>query len=115
MQVLRKTGGLEILYRGAALEFGVVRPRVADLMRLMPVKAVPDMSRFLLCPMPGQVVRLDVAEGEVVEEGQGLAIVEAMKMENVLRAQKRARVARIIPQVGDVLAVDEVIMEFEES
>ena len=63
---------------------------------LMPEKAPPDTSRFLLCPMPGLVVRIDVAEGdEVVQDGQALAIVEAMKMENVLRAEKTARVAKV--------------------
>ena len=71
------------------------------------------MSQFLLCPMPGQIVRVDVAEGDVVEEGQALAIVEAMKMENVLRAERKARVAGIKAGVGDVLAVDAIIMEFE--
>ncbi|WP_455423264.1 acetyl-CoA carboxylase biotin carboxyl carrier protein subunit [Cucumibacter marinus] len=79
----------------------------------MPVKAPPDLSKLLLCPMPGQVVRIDVAEGDVVEDGQVLAIVEAMKMENVLRAEKRARVASIKCEAGAILAVDEVIMEFE--
>jgi propionyl-CoA carboxylase alpha chain len=88
-------------------------PRVADLLPLMPVKLPPDLSRFLLCPMPGQVVRLDVAEGDIVEAGQPLAIVEAMKMENVLKAERRARVGRLRVAAGAVLAVDEVILEFE--
>jgi propionyl-CoA carboxylase alpha chain len=79
----------------------------------MSVKTPPDLSRFLLCPMPGQVVRIDVSEGDLVEDGQSLAIVEAMKMENVLKAEKRARVAKIKVKPGAVLAVDEVIMEFE--
>ncbi|MCF6327514.1 MAG: acetyl/propionyl/methylcrotonyl-CoA carboxylase subunit alpha [Devosiaceae bacterium] len=115
LKVERLTGGFRIRYRGADLAMKVVTPRVAELMELMPVKIAPDMSKFLLCPMPGQVVRLDVAEGDIVEEGQALAIVEAMKMENVLRAEKRAKVGKILADVGSVLAVDEVIMEFEEA
>ena len=114
VKVNRVTGGFRLRYRGAELQFKVLPPRSADLMALMPVKVAPDMSRFLLCPMPGQLVRLEVAAGEIVEAGQALAIVEAMKMENVLRAQKRARVGKIGVGVGDVLAVDAVMMEFEE-
>lgn len=82
-------------------------------MPLMPVKVAPDMSKYLLCPMPGQIVRIDVAEGDVVEAGQNLAIVEAMKMENVLKAEKRAKVKSVRVAPGAVLAVDEIIMEFE--
>ncbi len=115
LQVRPVTGGFHIRYRGADLEMKVLRPAVADLMKLMPVRVAPDMSRFLQCPMPGQVTQIHVSEGDVVEEGQALAIVEAMKMENVLRAQKRARVSRIHAGAGAVLAVDEVIMEFEET
>ena len=79
----------------------------------MPEKLPPDTSNMLLCPMPGLVVALQVEEGAQVEEGQPLAIVEAMKMENVLRAERSATVANIPVSVGDSLAVDEVIMEFE--
>ncbi|HWA18641.1 MAG TPA: acetyl/propionyl/methylcrotonyl-CoA carboxylase subunit alpha, partial [Devosia sp.] len=79
VRIDRVTGGFRLRWRGADLIAHVVLPRVADLMPLMPVKAPPDLSRFLLCPMPGQVVRIDVAEGEVVEAGQPLAIIEAMK------------------------------------
>ena len=79
----------------------------------MPVKVPPDMSKYLLCPMPGQVVRIDVREGDVVEDGQTLAIVEAMKMENVLKAEKRARVKTVHVVPGAVLAVDQVMLEFE--
>jgi propionyl-CoA carboxylase alpha chain len=109
----RRTAGWRLRYRGADLTARVLLPRAADLMPLMPVKIPPDMSRFLLCPMPGQVVRLDVREGDIVEDGQPLAIVEAMKMENVLKAEKRARVKTIRVKPGAVLAVDEVILEFE--
>jgi propionyl-CoA carboxylase alpha chain len=113
VQLQRVTGGFRLRWRGADLVARVLPPRVADLMALMPEKAAPDLSRFLLCPMPGQVVRIDVAEGDIVEDGQPLAIVEAMKMENVLKAEKRARIARIRVAPGAVLAVDAVILEFE--
>ena len=109
----RLTSGWRLRYRGADLIAKVLLPRAADLMPLMPVKVPPDMSKYLLCPMPGQIVRIDVAEGDVVESGQNLAIVEAMKMENVLKAEKRAKVKSIRVKPGAVLAVDEIIMEFE--
>jgi len=107
------TSGFRIRYRGADLKVLVLRPHIAALLKHMPVKVPPDMSRFLLCPMPGQVVRVDVAEGDVVEDGQTLAIVEAMKMENVLKAEKRARVGKVHVVPGAVLAVDQVMLEFE--
>lgn len=115
VQVTRTSYGFKMRYRGADLKVHVLLPRVADLMEHMPIKLPPDMSKYLLCPMPGQVVRLEVAEGDIVEDGQALAIVEAMKMENVLRAEKKARVKKITAGVGSVLAVDEVIMEFEDE
>ena len=113
VQIQRLTSGFRLSWRGADLTAKVLPPHTADLMALMPQKLPPDLSRFLLCPMPGQVVRIDVAEGDIVEDGQPLAIVEAMKMENVLRAEKRTRVAKILVAAGAVLPVDAVIMEFE--
>ncbi len=113
LKVTRRTGGLGIRYRGADLVARILLPHIASLVPLMPVKAPPDLSRFLLAPMPGQVVRVDVAEGDVVEDGQPLAIIEAMKMENVLKAERRARVSKVRVAPGAVLAVDEVILEFE--
>jgi propionyl-CoA carboxylase alpha chain len=79
----------------------------------MPEKLPPDTSKLLLCPMPGLVVKIDVEEGQEVQEGQPLCTIEAMKMENILRAEKRAVVSKINAGAGDSLAVDEVIMEFE--
>ncbi|MEX0628038.1 MAG: acetyl/propionyl/methylcrotonyl-CoA carboxylase subunit alpha [Cucumibacter sp.] len=111
----RRSSGFRLRHRGADLIAWVLMPRVADLMVHMPVKAPPDLTKYLLCPMPGQVVRIEVGAGEVVEEGQPLALVEAMKMENVLRADRRAKVTKILVAVGAVLAVDEVIMEFETA
>ena len=113
VKIDRVTGGFRLRWAGADLVAKVLLPQVADLMPLMPVKQPPDLSKFLLCPMPGQVVRIDVAEGDIVEDGQTLAIVEAMKMENVLKAEKRAKVSKVRVKPGAVLAVDEVILEFE--
>jgi propionyl-CoA carboxylase alpha chain len=76
-------------------------------------KVAADTSKMLLCPMPGLIVRVDVAEGEEVQEGQALAVVEAMKMENILRAERKGVVSKINAAAGDSLQVDEVIMEFE--
>ncbi|WP_376742966.1 biotin/lipoyl-containing protein [Paradevosia shaoguanensis] len=114
LKVDQTTSGFRVRFRGYDLRVQVLAPHIAQYLKYMPVKVPPDLSRFLLCPMPGQVVRIDVAEGDIVEDGQPLAIVEAMKMENVLKAEKRARVAKVRVQPGAVLAVDEVILEFEE-
>jgi propionyl-CoA carboxylase alpha chain len=78
----------------------------------MPVKAKPDRSKFLLCPMPGLVVSLNVAEGQEVAAGDALCVVEAMKMENVLKAERDAVVSKILAKPGDSLNVDAVILEF---
>ena len=113
LKVNATTSGFRIRYGGADLTVQVLRPHVAALLHHMKVKLPPDMSKYLLCPMPGQVVRVDVAEGDIVEDGQVLAVVEAMKMENVLKAEKRARVSKVHAVAGAVLAVDAVILEFE--
>ncbi|HHW35013.1 MAG TPA: acetyl/propionyl/methylcrotonyl-CoA carboxylase subunit alpha [Paracoccus solventivorans] len=105
--------GLRIRTRGAEIRTHVRRPRSAELARLMPEKLPPDTSRFLLCPMPGLVVRINVAAGDEVQEGQALATVEAMKMENILRAERKGVVKAINAEAGQSLQVDEVIMEFE--
>ena len=105
--------GFRIRTRGADLKVHVRTPRQAELAKLMPEKLPPDTSKFLLCPMPGLVVKIDVAEGETVEEGQALCTVEAMKMENILRAERRAVVRKINAGPGASLAVDDVIMEFD--
>ena len=76
-------------------------------------KIDPDTSNLLLCPMPGVIVSVLVEEGQEIQDGQALAIVEAMKMENTLRAEKQGIVAKLNAKVGDNLAVDDVIMEFE--
>ncbi len=112
-----KTGasgtGMRLRWRGMDVVAHVRSPRVAELALLMPVKLPPDTSKMLLCPMPGVVTSLAVNVGDQVEAGQALATVEAMKMENLLRAERRATVARIAVEAGASLAVDELIMEFE--
>ncbi len=113
LKVGKIPGGFRIRNRGADLKVHVRTPRQAELAELMPEKQPPDTSKLLLCPMPGVVLSLDVAEGEEVQEGQALCIVEAMKMENILRAERRGVVAKINAAPGDSLAVDDVIMEFE--
>ncbi len=113
MKVGRIPGGFRLRLRGADMAVQVLTPRQAELVRLMPEKQAPDTSRQLLCPMPGLVVSLAVEVGDTVEEGQALCTVEAMKMENILRAERRAVVAKINAAPGQSLAVDEVIMEFE--
>ena len=106
-------GALRIRHRGADLKVHVRTPRNAELAALMPEKLPPDTSKMLLCPMPGLVVSVAVEAGDEVQEGQALCTVEAMKMENVLRAEKKGVVSKINAGAGDSLAVDDVIMEFE--
>ncbi|PZO80798.1 MAG: acetyl/propionyl-CoA carboxylase subunit alpha [Sphingomonas hengshuiensis] len=112
-RVTRTIGGWKLTARGASHVVRVLPPHVAALTRHMIEKVPPDLSRFLLCPMPGLLTRVEVTEGQKVEAGQPLAVVEAMKMENILRAERPGTVARIAHDAGDSLAVDAVIMEFE--
>ncbi|MDG3041953.1 acetyl-CoA carboxylase biotin carboxylase subunit [Roseicyclus marinus] len=113
LKVGKISGGFRIRTRGADLKVHVRSPRQAELARRMPEKLPPDTSKLLLCPMPGLIVRIDVEVGQEVQEGQTLCTVEAMKMENILRAERKGVVAAIKCGPGDSLAVDEVIMEFE--
>ncbi|MBO6867307.1 MAG: acetyl/propionyl/methylcrotonyl-CoA carboxylase subunit alpha [Thalassococcus sp.] len=113
LKVGKISGGFRIRSRGADLKVHVRTPRQAELARLMPEKLPPDTSKMLLCPMPGLIVKVDVEVGQEVQEGQALCTVEAMKMENILRAERKGVVSKINASAGDNLAVDEVIMEFE--
>jgi len=113
LKIGKISGGFRVRYRGADLKVHVRTPRQAELAALMPEKLPPDTSKQLLCPMPGLIVKIDVAEGDEVQEGQALCTVEAMKMENILRAERKGTVKAINADAGDSLAVDEVIMEFE--
>ena len=105
--------GFRVRYRGADLNVTLRTPRQAELAARMPEKQPPDTSKMLLCPMPGLIVKVDVAEGDEVQDGQALCTVEAMKMENILRAEKKGVIKKINAAAGDSLAVDDVIMEFE--
>lgn len=105
--------GFRIRLRGADLKVLVQSPRQAELYTLMPEKLPPDTSKYLLCPMPGLIVSITVAEGDEVQEGQALATVEAMKMENILKAERKGVVKKITASAGSSLKVDDVIMEFE--
>ena len=113
LKVGKISGGFRIRHRGADLKVHVRTPRQAELARLMPEKLPPDTSKYLLCPMPGLIVKVSVEEGQEVQEGQALATVEAMKMENILKAERRGVVKKINAAVGASLKVDDVIMEFE--
>ncbi|WP_170525184.1 acetyl-CoA carboxylase biotin carboxylase subunit [Ruegeria arenilitoris] len=113
LKVGKISGGFRIRNRGADLKVHVRRPRAAELAKLMPEKLPPDTSKMLLCPMPGLIVKIDVEVGQEVQEGQALCTVEAMKMENILRAERKGVVSKINAGPGDSLAVDDVIMEFE--
>ncbi|MBR9843235.1 MAG: acetyl/propionyl/methylcrotonyl-CoA carboxylase subunit alpha [Rhodobacteraceae bacterium] len=113
LKVGKVSGGFRLRTRGADLKVHVRTPRQAELARLMPEKLPPDTSKMLLCPMPGLIVKVDVEVGDEVQDGQALCTVEAMKMENILRAEKKSIVTKINAAAGDSLAVDDVIMEFE--
>ncbi|WP_282168865.1 acetyl-CoA carboxylase biotin carboxylase subunit [Ruegeria atlantica] len=113
LKVGKISGGFRIRNRGADLKVHVRTTRQAELARMMPEKLPPDTSKMLLCPMPGLIVKIDVEVGQEVQEGQALCTVEAMKMENILRAEKKGVVSKVNAGPGDNLAVDDVIIEFE--
>ena len=113
LKVEKCTSGFRIRFRGADMKVTVRSPRQAELAKLMIEKTPPDMSKLLLCPMPGLIVKVEVAVGDEVQEGQSLCTVEAMKMENILRAERKSVVSKIHATPGDSLAVDAIIMEFE--
>ena len=111
--ILTETGiGYRLHHSGAQAMVKVLTPNAARLDALMPVKAPPDMSKFLLSPMPGLLVSLAVSEGQEIKAGEVLAVVEAMKMENILRASQDGTVAKIHAAPGSSLAVDQKIVEF---
>jgi propionyl-CoA carboxylase alpha chain len=103
---------IRVAHNGAAIECLVLLPRAAELLRLMPHKAPPDLSRFLLSPMPGLLVDVAVAPGQKVLAGEKLAVIEAMKMENVLTAAQDGTVAELMARKGESLAVDQPILRF---
>jgi propionyl-CoA carboxylase alpha chain len=111
-QVRTAANGFVLAHRGVETRAFVYTEREAAAARLMPMKKPPDTGKWLLCPMPGLVRSIEVQEGQEVKVGETLAVVEAMKMENVLRAERDAVVKTIKVKAGDSLAVDAVIMEF---
>ena len=112
-QIERVGLDLRITYNGMQIEARVLSPRAAELQALMPIKAAPDLSRFLLSPMPGLLVDVAVKAGQAIRAGEKLAVIEAMKMENILVAQQDGVVAKVTAEKGDSLSVDQVILEFK--
>jgi propionyl-CoA carboxylase alpha chain len=112
VQVRPILNGVELSSAGSVVEARVYTEREAELAALMPAKKRGDSSKLLRCPMPGLVRTIDVTEGQEVKAGEPLCTVEAMKMENILRAERDATVKSIKAKPGDSLAVDAVIMEF---
>jgi len=112
IQVRPMLNGYDLAYRGIHAPVRVFTEREAELAALMPAKALADTSKLLLCPMPGLVKALFATEGQEVKAGDALAVVEAMKMENILRAERDGIVKTVRAKPGDSLAVDAVILEF---
>ncbi|MGB2286899.1 MAG: acetyl-CoA carboxylase biotin carboxylase subunit [Porticoccaceae bacterium] len=113
LQIERAESGYKLFYRGAEIDALVLSPTAAKLNQLMPEKVPADLSKFLLSPMPGLLVKLSVKVGDQVKAGEELAVVEAMKMENSLRAVQDGIVASISAETGDSLEVDQTILAFE--
>jgi propionyl-CoA carboxylase alpha chain len=112
VQIERTGLAYSVLHSGSLDVVQVFSPHVATLAALMPVKAAPDMSKFVLSPMPGLLVDIAVKVGQQVQAGERVAVIEAMKMENVLFAAADGVVAEILPQQGDSLSVDQMIVRF---
>ena len=104
---------LQVQHNGTRIEALVVSPRMAELHQMMPFKTPPDMSRFVLSPMPGLLVNVAVTPGQKVQAGERVAIIEAMKMENILFAAHDGVVKKVMASQGESLSVDQVIVEFE--
>jgi propionyl-CoA carboxylase alpha chain len=114
VKIKKTTSGFILTHHGTELEIKVSNMRTAELRKLMPEKIAPDMSNYLICPMPGLLVSMDVSAGDHVKAGQVLCIIEAMKMENILKAEKDLTIKSVNAASGDSLSVDEIIIEFEE-
>ena len=112
LQVRPVANGVRLSFRGLSTDVRVYTEREAELARMMPVKSRPDTSKFLLCPMPGLLKTVHVLLGQEVKAGDVLAVIEAMKMENILKAERDGTVKALRAKPGDSLAVDAVIIEF---
>jgi propionyl-CoA carboxylase alpha chain len=112
MQVERRNLVYRLFHRGTQVDVMVLTARTAQLYALMPRKPPPDLSKFLVAPMPGLLTEIPIAPGQEVKAGEKLAVIEAMKMENVLRAESDAVVKQLLAKAGDSLAVDQPIVEF---
>jgi propionyl-CoA carboxylase alpha chain len=113
LQVERHKTKYSLFHWGARADFMVMSARAAELLALMPEKLPPDLSKFLLSPMPGLLREVAVKVGQEVKAGEKLAVIEAMKMENILKAEQDCKVKKILASAGGSLAVDEIIIEFE--
>jgi propionyl-CoA carboxylase alpha chain len=113
VQVERENQIYRLFHGGSQADVSIVTPRAAELLQYMPVKTPPDLSRYLLSPMPGLLVSVAVKEGDAINAGDELAVLEAMKMENTLLAERDGVVAKIHYEPGANLAVDDIIMELE--
>jgi propionyl-CoA carboxylase alpha chain len=113
LQIQRVGWRYRVMHWGTQVDITVLTARAAHLLSLMPEKAAPDLSRFLLSPMPGLLAEFAVVAGQEIKAGEKVAVIEAMKMENVLRADADAKVKRLLAKPGDSLAVDQPIIEFE--
>ena len=114
-QIETTSSGYQIHYKGGILDIAVYTHREAALSRLMPEKLQADMSRFILCPMPGLLSSIFVKEGDHVEAGQTVCIIEAMKMENALVAEQNCMIKSVKKAVGDSLQIDEIIIEIDRK
>jgi propionyl-CoA carboxylase alpha chain len=110
---LKNPLALQVQHNGTRIEALVMSPRMAELHQLMPFKAPPDLSRYVLSPMPGLLVDVSVQPGQKVQAGERVAVIEAMKMENVLFATQDGVVKKVVAAKGESLSVDQLIVEFE--
>jgi len=113
VQVERRYLEYRLFHSGSQVDVLMLTPHMAELHKLMPVKVPPDLSRYLISPMPGLLTDVAVTPGEEIRAGETLAVIEAMKMENVLYAERDGVIAKVLAKVGDSLTVDEPIIEFE--
>lgn len=113
MQLERRKLAYRLFHWGTQVDLIVMRARAAELLSLMPEKQAPDMSKFLLSPMPGLLREVAVTVGQEVKAGEKLAVIEAMKMENILKAEQDVKVKKISAAAGESLSVDQIIIEFE--